>query len=207
MRTRFTTNAAVDPWFVRRPRLTLLVALVLFAAVTVLRFARATDLATGIAMLYLLPVSLAAVARGRLAGLVGGSCAAAALAVWARVADVDVDLVGLAFRNVPLVLVGYLLGDAADRLRSGNEQRLLHEGAALRHRQAIEINDLLVQGMATAKWSFEAGRTEDGLRILEETIGTGQALVSRLIRDAGAGGRVMGDPARPPVSRGSGPSG
>jgi hypothetical protein len=48
----------------------------------------------------------------------------------------------------------------------------------------VEINDSLVQGMAAAKWSLEAGRVDNGLAALEETLDQGQRLVSQLIRDA-----------------------
>ncbi|MBC9733408.1 hypothetical protein [Nocardioides marmotae] len=180
-----------EPWFVRHQRRSLAVALGLFAAVTLLRFLSGADLTTGTTMLYVLPVSLLALSHGTAAGVAAGAAASAAVAVWSGVAQVDIGLVGWATRALPLVLAGYLLGDASDRLRRAAEQRLEHEAAALRHRQAVEVNDLLVQGMAVSKWSFEAGRTEAGLRALEETIETGQQLVSRLIKDADAGGRVM----------------
>jgi hypothetical protein len=85
---------------------------------------------------------------------------------------------------VPLLLIGFLLGDASERLNRAEDERLRQEARELRHRQAVEINDSLVQGMAAAKWSLEAGRVDNGLAALEETLDQGQRLVSQLIRDA-----------------------
>lgn len=181
----------LDPWFVRRPALSLLVAGLLYVGVTALRFGRGHDLAAGISMLYVLPVSLVALTRGRAAGILAGLVATSLFLLWTQLEDVDLDALGYAARALPLLLVGYLLGDAADRLRRANAHRVEHEMTALRHRQAVEVNDLLVQGMAASKWSFEAGRIEAGLQTLDETIATGQHLVSRLISDAGGGRQVM----------------
>lgn len=77
------------------------------------------------------------------------------------------------------------------------------EAAALLHREAIEVNDSLVQGMAAAKWSLEAGSVDAGLRVLDDTIARGHDLVSGLIRRADMGGRTesLGDRADPTSSR------
>lgn len=181
----------VDPWFVRRPVRSLLTAAVLFVAITAVRFVYGDDLAAGITMLYVLPVCLVALTRGRGAGIVAGAVATGLFVSWVEVEDVAVDAVGYVSRTVPLFLVGYLLGQAADRLRRAHRRRVADEAAAVRHRQAVEVNDLLIQGMVAAKWSFEAGRHEVGLQTLEDTIATGQELVSRLIADAGGARRVM----------------
>jgi hypothetical protein len=56
---------------------------------------------------------------------------------------------------VPTLFLGVLLGRATDRARRAEGERRRLERTAL-HRQAIEIDDSLVQRMAAAKWSFEA---------------------------------------------------
>jgi hypothetical protein len=83
-----------------------------------------------------------------------------------------------------------LLGEATDRMRRTEEERRKLEAAALLHREAIEINDSLVQGMAAAKWALEAGSTEAGLKTLDDTIARAHDLVSGLIRRADMGGRT-----------------
>ena len=73
-------------------------------------------------------------------------------------------------------------GDASDAY-----SRL--QAAALLNREAIEVNDTLIQGMAAAKWSIEAGRVETGLQTLDRTMAQAQEMVSDMIRRAGMGGR------------------
>jgi hypothetical protein len=179
-------GAGTMPWFRQRPTLTIAVAAVLFVAVLVLRLT-VGDAEDAINMLYALPVALLALAFGRLAGLAGGLLAVALVGVWVLVDGVDLSALGWASRVLPLLLLGGLLGDAADRLASADARRRSLEGAAQRQRDATEVNDTLVQGMAAAKWAFEAGRVDSGLRTLEETLEIGHELVSKLMRDADMG--------------------
>ncbi|HTW13856.1 MAG TPA: DUF4118 domain-containing protein [Nocardioides sp.] len=160
-------------------------AAAIFVVVTAVRFGRGDDLTSGITMLYVLPVCLAAQTGGRTVGVLAGGLSAGVVVLWLVLHQVDVHPLGYAARVLPLILVGFLLGDAMDRIRRSHLDQLEHEAAALRHHQAVEVNDLLVQGIAVAKWSVEAGRIDEGLRILDETIATGQRLVSELIVDAG----------------------
>ncbi len=174
------------PWFRDRPRWTIGVAAVLFAGVFVLRISVGTP-SDAINMLYALPVTLLALAFGRTDGLAAGLLAVLLVAAWVVVDDVQLSWLGWASRVVPLLLLGGLLGDASDRLAAADEQRRHLEAAAQRHRDATEVNDTLVQGMAAAKWAFEAGRHESGLKTLEETLEIGHQLVSKLMRDADMG--------------------
>jgi hypothetical protein len=89
----------------------------------------------------------------------------------------------------PILVLGVLLGHATDRLRSAQLERRRLEAAAMLHREAIEINDTLIQGMAAAKWAFDAGREDSGKEILDQTILQAQELVSSLIRRADMGAR------------------
>ncbi len=182
------------PWFRARPHTALAVAALLFAAVLAVRLFDqvATD---AISMLYTLPVALVALAFGRNAGMIAGVVALALVAVWVLVADVDLSLLGWFSRGVPLVALGGLLGDASDRLSRAEEHRLALEAAAQRQRDATEVNDTLVQGMAAAKWALESGRLESGLKTLDDTLRQGHDLVSQLLREGDMG--VNGH--RPPV--------
>lgn len=115
-----------------------------------------------------------------------------------------VDTYGLGVEDCATTAAGPLLGNASDRLRLADAERRRLEAAALLQREAIEINDSLVQGMVAAKWSLEAANLEAGLRILDETIGQAQGLVSSLVRQAGHGTQVSitapegNDAATPP---------
>ncbi len=183
---RVTTRvrAVAIPWFRRNPALAAVVAAALFAAILVLRLA-AGDAEDAYSMLYVLPVALLAVGFGLRGGLAGGLLSVGLMIIWVLARDVTLSPSGWLSRALPVILLGALLGQASDRLlRSEAERRSLAE-AALLHRQAIEINDVIVQGMAAAKWSLEAGRVEAGLLTLDETLEQAQQLVSGLIREAG----------------------
>jgi glucose-6-phosphate-specific signal transduction histidine kinase len=175
-----------EPWFRSRPEFTIALSVVLFVAIFVLRLL-VGDIRDGYSMLYTLPIALLATAFGRRGGTLAGLVGVLLVASWVLVDDVPMRPTGWVSRIVPMMLLGVLVGDATDRFRRSEDERIELAAAARLHQQAIEINDTLVQGMAAAKWSLEAGRTEAGLQTLEETIGLGHQLVSGLIRDAGMG--------------------
>lgn len=181
------------PWFREHPTAVLAVASVLFGAVLCLRLLAGGPV-DAYSLLYVLPVALVAMSSGLRAGVVAGLVAVALMALWAVVNEVALGPAGWASRVVPLLLLGLLLGDASDRLARADAERRRLEAAALLHREAIEINDSLVQGMVAAKWSLEAGQTDAGLRTLSETITRAHALVSGMVRRAGMGGRSEHQP-------------
>jgi K+-sensing histidine kinase KdpD len=174
------------PWFRRRPSLAVLVASLLFALIFAVRLLSGNS-RDAISMLFVLPVALLAMTGGLRAGAVGGVIAVALVATWVTVTQTHLTALGWTSRAVPLLLVGVLLGDASDRLRRAEIGRRQLEAAALMHRQAIEINDSLVQGMAAAKWAMEAGRTAAAIEALDDTLVRGNRLVSTLLRDADMG--------------------
>jgi hypothetical protein len=183
-------DSGASPWFRVRPRRALVIAAGMYGAVLVLRLG--TDNALdAISMLYVFPVALVAMVGGRWAGLAGGGVAVALVALWVSVQGVDLSVLGWAARVLPLLLVGLLIGDASDRLELAVVEREARKLAQLRQREAVEINDSLVQGMSAAKWAMEAGRHQDGLEVLGETIERAHRLVSKLIREAGAEGRSV----------------
>lgn len=185
-----------DPWFRRHPNLALTVAGVLYVAVLSLRLL-VGDPVDAYSMLYALPVALVAMTSGLRAGMVAGLVAVGLTVVWALVNDVDLTVTGWASRVLPLLLLGALLGQATDRARRAEIEHRRLEAAALLHRQAIEINDSLVQGMAAAMWSFDAGQVEAGKKVLEQTLAQAHELVSGLIRraDMGARAELLNPPA------------
>ena len=183
------TATATEAWFRRRPPLTWGAAASLFLGVFVLRLSGGT-VEDAYSMLYVFPVALVAFAFGLRKGAAAGVLAVLLIVVWAVVRDVSLDPAGWASRIMPILLLGVLLGEASDRLRRNDAERRRLETAALLHRDAIEINDSLIQGMAAAKWALEAGDVEAGLRTLNGTISQAQELVSGLIRQAGMGDRA-----------------
>lgn len=171
------------PWFRRRRGVTLSVGGLLFMGVFLLRLlVGGADEA--VSLLFVLPTTLLAVAFGRSSGLLAALLAVALTGLWVWLSGADLSIIGWLSRAIPLFLVGGLVGDASDRLRDYEEQRRTLEVSLLKHRQAVEINDSLLQGMAAAKWSIEAGRVETGIEMLSETLDRGHSLVSELIRGA-----------------------
>jgi hypothetical protein len=179
-----------DPWFRQHPATALTVALALYAAVLTLRLLSDNPM-NAYSMLYALPVALLAIAFGLRGGALAGAVAVGLIVLWALSQHVNLTPTGWTSRVVPLLLLGLLLGQAADQARRAEVERRQLEGSALLHREAIEINDLLVQGMAAARLYFEGGDVETGRRILDQTIGQARDLVSELIRRADMGGRTV----------------
>ena len=183
------TATATEAWFRGRPSVTWAAATTLFVSVFVLRLSGGT-VEDAYSMLYVFPVALVAFAFGLRKGAAAGVLAVLLIVVWAAIRDVCLAPAGWASRILPILLLGVLLGEASDRLRRNEAERRRLETAALLHRDAIEINDSLIQGMAAAKWALEAGDVEAGLRTLNATISQAQELVSGLIRQAGMGGHT-----------------
>jgi hypothetical protein len=73
--------------------------------------------------------------------------------------------------------------DVTERREAGDVRRELAVAVA-RHRDAIEINDSVVQALAAAKWALEVGNVERGLDAVSEAIGTAQQLVADLLGDS-----------------------
>lgn len=190
-----TTAQVREPWFRERPYFTVAVSGILFAAIFVVRLLMG-DSTDGYNMLYTLPVALLATAFGRRIGILAGVLASVLIVAWAVIDHVELSSMGWISRFLPVLLLGGLLGDAMDRVRRGETERVQLAAAATLHREAIEINDSLVQGMAAAKWAIEAGRVDAGLATLEDTIGEGHRLVSGLIREAGISQQTTGPAAR-----------
>lgn len=54
-----------------------------------------------------------------------------------------------------------------------------------RQRQAIEINDNIVQGLTVARWSFDLGEVDAARRAVERTVETARVLVDRMLSLSG----------------------
>jgi diguanylate cyclase (GGDEF)-like protein/PAS domain S-box-containing protein len=99
----------------------LLAAAALFAAIFA---ARAIDgsSASGLTILYLLPVVLIGVEMGRRAGEAAGLVAFGLFAAWTPYAPTDVPISAYVVRAFVFVLIGAVAGQLADRLRSTAEE-------------------------------------------------------------------------------------
>ncbi|HVM51950.1 MAG TPA: hypothetical protein VM262_02020 [Acidimicrobiales bacterium] len=174
-----TSAGAAGPWFRRRPGTAAAVVVALFAAITAARFMIEGDDPLG--LLFSLPIALAALAYGQRAGLATAALGIAIVELWSLLEDVSIGAAGWMARIVPLALLGLLLGRAADQQQEAEAVRVRLAVAEAHRRDAAEINDLIVQRLAAARWTIEAGNVEPALAELEEVIGVAQRLVAELL--------------------------
>jgi PAS domain S-box-containing protein len=86
-----------------------------------------------------------------------------------------------------------IIRDATDR-KLAEEARLVLHDAEISRRQALQLNDDIVQGLAIAKMAFEMGHTDRMAEALRLTLDRAQAIVSDLIQNlAKDGGLQPGD--------------
>lgn len=60
----------------------------------------------------------------------------------------------------------------------------LFEDMKTRERQAVEINDNIVQGLTVAKYSLDQGRDEQSRRAIEDSLQRARELITELLGDA-----------------------
>jgi hypothetical protein len=80
--------------------------------------------------------------------------------------------------------LGAIANLAIERVQAG-EMKLQLAEAKLRRKQALEINDNIVQGLAVAKYAFEAGQNAEGMAAVEGTLEAARAIISNLLEEMG----------------------
>jgi hypothetical protein len=146
------------------------------------------------AVLYVLPVALAALAFGLRPGTFAGVVASTLMVVGVLVGGQHLTALAWCSHLAPLLLLGSLAGASADRVRDARRAERYAMSVAVLQRDAAEVNDSVVQGLAATRWLLESGRVEPALEALDETAANAQGLVSRIL---GRGG-VLGDDIRLP---------
>ena len=132
-------------------------------------------------MLYLLPIALLAMAGGVRAGLAAGAVGVVLTAIWVAASHPSpTPLAWLTRIGLP-ILLGFLLGRAADAFQAAAVAGRGLVAARLREREAAEINDSIIQRLAVAKWQLERGDDDRALAVLSETMETTERLVSELL--------------------------
>lgn len=181
-------DAPLGPWFRCHPRLALATALVLFASIVAARFV-VGDEREATLLLLVLPVALLALAFGLRAGAAAAMVSIGVLAGWVLSSGIDLSPIGWISRVTPLLLLGVLIGHASDEQRRAAAVSARLALIEERQREAAEINDTIVQGLAAAKWSFESGNDQAGMMALESVIEAGQELVVELLLGLGGDGK------------------
>jgi glucose-6-phosphate-specific signal transduction histidine kinase len=160
------------------------VAVALYVIVFVLSLV-ASSTADDIVVLYALPIALLAVTFGRRGGAIGAAAGIGLFVVAAQFTASGTSALGWATRAIAMVLLGFLLGDAADRL-TASERRARREELARerleeeqwRRHEALALHDSVVQGIAAGIWMLDVGRNEQALEALTSTMTVAQQLVS-----------------------------
>lgn len=176
------------PWFRLRPAEAVTVAACLFAAISVLQWF-VDGAGQAVVMLYLLPVALVAVTFGMRGGVAAAACAFGAFALFEVFhATGDIDVEGWMVRAMALFLLGGLLGRATDEMEASRRSALAEqegrcrlEAAIRRYTDAIEISDSIIQQLVAAKWLAEAGRADQVVDLLDDTIVRGEHMVAGLL--------------------------
>jgi hypothetical protein len=178
-----------EPWFTQRPGSALAVYVLSTTAIFALHVIAADADAS---VLYVLPVALAALAFGLRPGTFAGLVASALMVVGVLVRHEHLTVLAWCSHLAPLLLLGSLAGASADRVRDARRAERYAMSVAMLQRDAAEVNDSVVQGLAATRWLLESGRVEPALEALDETAASAQGLVSRIL---GRGG-VLGDDVR-----------
>ena len=83
-----------------------------------------------------------------------------------------------------IVEAGVISRDITQQRRMEAELREAHnEQAAFRRKQALELNDEVVQGLVAAKLAFETGQEKTGLESVTATLNRAKGIVTRLLAD------------------------
>jgi hypothetical protein len=181
-----------EPWFIARPLLTLLTAAGLLAVAVVMLFA-GPELADAGPLLLTLPIALLATTFGLRGGVLGSATAVIVLVATDMLERIRLSPLGWTSQVLPLLLLGLLLGDAMERLRRAEADRIRWQESQRRHREAVQLNDTIVQSLSAAKWALEAADLNSGLEIVSETLEHSNQLVSDLIRGAALRPLWMGE--------------
>ncbi len=168
--------------FRRRSPWAAVVALALFATIFALRL-EVHGLRDPITELYVLPIALLAQSFGLRMGTAAGATGVVLLATWVGIEGLELTPVEWATGIVPMLLLGVLLGDATDRLEQAAVAERALAVARVKEREAAEINDSILQGLAAAKWAVESGHINRGLHVLTDTVLKAESLVASLLHN------------------------
>lgn len=161
------------------------VVIAAFVAVTVLRWF-VDGAGQAAELLYLVPIALGALRFGRRGGLTAAAGGAIAFVVLAAVHGTgDLDVTGWVGPLLAMGLVGVLVGSLVDVATRREELRTLQAQQARQlevlcdeQQAAIRAGDSIVQQVAAVRWLLEAGRTQEAIAALSQTVTDGIAQVS-----------------------------
>lgn len=94
----------------------------------------------------------------------------------------------------PRYFIAHLL-DMTERHRADDQARTLRD-VRVRQRQAVEVNDNIVQGLTLAKWWFELERLDAARDAVERTLDSARELINDMLWEGVSGNLRPGDLVR-----------
>ena len=176
------------PWFRTHPGVAM--AVICTSSVAVLAFQLLDrQSADAVALLYSLPIALAAVSFGVAGGVGAAAAAYLAFGLFAAFSNADhVGVDGWLSRAAAMFLLGWLLGRAYDETARATgmalvqqRRRLIVEEQNRRYSEGIELSDSILQHVAAAKWAIEQGDHDKAAGLLARALSSGQEMVADLL--------------------------
>jgi signal transduction histidine kinase len=99
--------------------------------------------------------------------------------------DVPVNAATVATRMGLLLAIAFIAHFLSRELARSEELIRRYQETELRQRQALEINDSVVQGLVVAKYALESGEHAKGQEAVERTLGSARKLVTELLESSG----------------------
>lgn len=196
-----TGGQSAGPWYRAHPAAAL--AVIAFASAAVLGLQLVDRQASdAIALLYVMPIGLAAVAFGTWGGVAAASVAYLAFGMFALLGGTGhVGPDGWLSRGAAMFLLGALLGRASDQTARAEQvslahqrERLVVEEANRRYCEGIELSDSILQHVAAAKWKIEQGDSAGAAELLAKALAAGQEMISELLPDQSAADGQVPEP-------------
>jgi len=135
-----------------------------------------------IANFYTVPIALLAIAFGQRAGLAAAAFALGLVFAWAAIDSIHVSVLGYTARGAAFLVVGWLVGGYADRLRSDIAARRRAQVELSLYAEEVEqANERLAFSVrrldAFAQIARAAGGEADAARIIDHILAQGRAIL------------------------------
>ena len=163
----------------------LALAVFLFAAIVAARLV-ATDPADGWLFLLIAPVAIVAVEYAVAGGLFMALVASAVVLVMGITGTMDYSAFGVIVRIAAFLIAGAGVGYLTME-RNRRELAIAElERKAESHREALKLNDDVVQGLAVSKMALEMGDLEKARTSLETTLASARAIATEHLTNGGS---------------------
>lgn len=101
-----------------------------------------------------------------------------------RIVEVSISVSPVHDQNGEIIEAAVISRDITDRKQLERRIAALREAQSKSaEKQALELNDEVVQGLAAAKLALETAEYEKGIRVIGDTLARAQGIVSRLLEE------------------------